>query len=98
EIVPDLVLRDLMLHRLFRKYQADAGAVLYSFRGVIAVVDLELQIGSGWDSQCVTGRPGFCQMARQVDSGNDIQISRGHARNSATGRIGTAIVGNWRVG
>ena len=39
-----------MLHGLAGKYQADAGAVFHVFAGVVAVVDLKLQISAGWNS------------------------------------------------
>ena len=44
EVVPDFVLRNLVLHRFPGKHQSDAGVVLYVLTTMVAVVHLKLQV------------------------------------------------------
>jgi hypothetical protein len=66
KVIPHFLLRNLVLDRLFGEDQADAGAVFYVFGGVIAVMNLELQIGTSGNSQGVTGRTRLGQVSGQV--------------------------------
>src|SRR4051812_1769271 len=67
-VVPDLVLCHLVADGFFCKNETNAGAVLYGFVQAIAVMHLELQIGTCWNPEGVPGRPNLRQMSRKINS------------------------------
>jgi hypothetical protein len=96
-VVPDFVLPNLVLHRLAREHQADAGAVFHVQSVMVAVVNLKLQIPASRNAQRIAGRPRLGQMPREIYRRYDIQIARGLTGNPAAVRRGATIVNDRRL-
>src|SRR5207245_679525 len=91
-VVPDFILRYLMLYRFLGKNEPDAGAIFHVQAVMVAVVNLELQIGTGGNSKRVSWRPNLRHVTGQINRGDDIQVARRVTRDStAVGSRATVV-------